>query len=465
MFVRYLLLAVVFITEVGYSQSSSADNYQKYEKLLSGEMVPDLKLVLYKGGMDSVCTSFVHDFRGKTILFDFWDVYCGTCIGDMPHMAALQEEFKDKLQIIVVAREGPVAIKEMWDRYTSTSKTQSAISKSWRHLLFVTGDSGLNQMFPHEANPIHVWIDSVGRYKFSTHGINTTFKNVYDITNGRMPGHLGAIEYGGNEGSLVDSWIKSKVGYEEKVRFVSMMSKRIQTEAISGVRVVDRDCVSNKITGIACLNYSIEDLYADAFAGIAFPRCRLEDVNMLDFSRRIILNVKNKRQYVTPSVTDSSFFEWADDNTFCYSVRVPCELSDRVFYLMIDDLNRYFGLHGYLTYRYVDTYIIRKRDGLKLDKFLALYKERKKNGDIRDVKMSMRRLVDDIRGGFNSFSEKYVDFFAQGSEDEKVDVLLLNNFNFNSLVNIKNCLKRSGLEIIEGKRKLEPFMIIDSVFK
>lgn len=460
MFLRLLLLLSMIVGAESL-QFVCAGYIRGEEKLLPGHALPDLKIVIYRGGMDSICTSFIHEYKGKVILFDFWDVYCGTCIANMPHMLKLQNRFKDKLQIIVVARESPDKIAQMWRRYTFVSKIPSAYSESWKDLLFVTGDSSLNKIFPHFANPIHVWIDSNGIYKFSTHGINTTFKNVSDIIDGKVPDHLGKIEYGGDEASLMKSWAKKMRWGNEKPMFLSMMSKRVQTEAISGVRVIDRDSLSNKIVGVSYLNYSIIDLYTNAFAGILSGKSKIEAADLLDFNKRIIIKVQDREQYMVPPRIDSNYFEWADSNTFCYSISVPDGRADYVFKLMIDDLNRYFGLYGHLTYRYVRTFTIKLANVNLMNDISNEADKESVTGNIKFDKMSMRELGHYIKNGVSNFGSEYVDILTQGDEHRSLGIQLLRDSDFSSLDNVKRSLARCGLTMVEGKRSLEPFFIID----
>jgi thiol-disulfide isomerase/thioredoxin len=54
------------------------------------------------------------DLRGKVVLLDFWGTWCGPCVGLMPDLMKLHDEFKDKGLVIVAVHDDSVAsIAEM----------------------------------------------------------------------------------------------------------------------------------------------------------------------------------------------------------------------------------------------------------------------------------------------------------------------------------------------------------------
>lgn len=46
------------------------------------------------------------DFKGKWLIIDFWSQYCSSCVNSMPKMSAIQQQFKDSIQIIMVGIYG-----------------------------------------------------------------------------------------------------------------------------------------------------------------------------------------------------------------------------------------------------------------------------------------------------------------------------------------------------------------------
>src|SRR5690606_35312975 len=77
----------------------------QYGSLKPGDRMPEFLL----SNLANFPTESAHisDFRGKLLIFDFWTVYCPSCIRAMPHMEALQERFGNRIQIILVTDSKP----------------------------------------------------------------------------------------------------------------------------------------------------------------------------------------------------------------------------------------------------------------------------------------------------------------------------------------------------------------------
>ncbi|WP_372490048.1 TlpA family protein disulfide reductase [Chitinophaga sedimenti] len=41
-------------------------------------------------------------YRGKIVILDFWNTYCGACIKQFPKMDSIQEKYKDDLKIVLI---------------------------------------------------------------------------------------------------------------------------------------------------------------------------------------------------------------------------------------------------------------------------------------------------------------------------------------------------------------------------
>src|SRR5438105_12850284 len=53
------------------------------------------------------------DWRGKVVLINFWATWCPPCRAEIPDLIALQEKYRDQLQIIGVSEDeaGPEVVK------------------------------------------------------------------------------------------------------------------------------------------------------------------------------------------------------------------------------------------------------------------------------------------------------------------------------------------------------------------
>lgn len=58
------------------------------------------------------------EWRGKTLLINFWATWCPPCVAEMPELADLQTELADKnLQIIGIGIDSPSNIQEFAAKY------------------------------------------------------------------------------------------------------------------------------------------------------------------------------------------------------------------------------------------------------------------------------------------------------------------------------------------------------------
>lgn len=78
-----------------------------WNRPLTGEpsprRAPEFRLKDYQGREVSLS-----DFRGRPVVVNSWAAWCPFCVAEMPDFAALQEEFEDKIAVILVNRAEPL---------------------------------------------------------------------------------------------------------------------------------------------------------------------------------------------------------------------------------------------------------------------------------------------------------------------------------------------------------------------
>lgn len=95
---KKMILIVILIISVYKSYSQSKTSTITYPEI--GKPCPDfvLKDVINYPKKEVR----LNDFKGKWLILDFWDRDCTACIESFPKINALQKEFGDKVQFILV---------------------------------------------------------------------------------------------------------------------------------------------------------------------------------------------------------------------------------------------------------------------------------------------------------------------------------------------------------------------------
>lgn len=87
--------------------------------------------------------------KGQLTLLDFWEVWCGPCIKSMPEAQKLQNEFKDKLQVIGISTENP-------------DKARLLLEKKGVSFLNLQGDDEVIKSYDVSSFPTYYLIDDQG---------------------------------------------------------------------------------------------------------------------------------------------------------------------------------------------------------------------------------------------------------------------------------------------------------------
>lgn len=94
--------------------------------------------------------------KGKVILLEFWATWCGSCLGAMPHLQALQAKYPNSLQVIAVGDESAVRTAQY---------LKSKPSNFW---FAIDTSRKIAETFPHQLIPHTVLIDAEGKLIGST---------------------------------------------------------------------------------------------------------------------------------------------------------------------------------------------------------------------------------------------------------------------------------------------------------
>jgi peroxiredoxin len=97
-------------------------------------------------------------FRGKILLLDFWETWCGHCIASFPQMNSLHQDYTDQgLVILGITTENPELVR----------KVSAANNVRYKNLL---ADSNILKNYQITGRPVYVLIDRAGRISLISYG-------------------------------------------------------------------------------------------------------------------------------------------------------------------------------------------------------------------------------------------------------------------------------------------------------
>lgn len=323
-----------------------------------GEKVPDVYFKAITG--NNWEESHLEAYKGKWILLDFWGVYCADCIAGLPKMVALQNQFKDKLQILVVTVDKQKVVEGLWKRFSGKPHAIEWV-KAGNALPFVMGDTSLCKLFPHTGLPTHVWIDPDQVLRGISYSSTTNAENVQRLIENK-PVYL--QEQHDIQLNVDDpvSWVNPQYDVTSKLQFYSMLYRRIEIGHFTRIQQSLMDSLEGKVVGYSCLNNSITDLY-----NLAFKRWSDSIGSEVDgiANNRIIIEAQDIRRFIVPE--NENPLLWMDTNSYCYAIKVPVNKAAHLEVIIRNQLDDYFGLRSGIEQRRIKCFVLLGAGMLKND--------------------------------------------------------------------------------------------------
>jgi thiol-disulfide isomerase/thioredoxin len=249
----------------------------------------------------------------KLILLEFWSINCIACIRSFPKLQALQDKFRNDIEIILVNREPGKKVEQLF------AKRKDLFRPS---LAFISGDTVLSMQFEGFAYPFHVWVGSDNIVLAITEAGYLTEDHVKSI----LEGNTTAGRYAKKK-KLRSSLVQSGAGqWNAPVHYYSYLagcSEVISAGNSSGAPFgedktrLSRDCSR------------LVELYKTAYS----------EKGKYNFFHPFTVNV---------NITDSLLLK----EKFCYDLVVPSWRSPAIFDIMQQDLERYFGFKASVSRAY-----------------------------------------------------------------------------------------------------------------
>ncbi|KAA8485382.1 thiol-disulfide isomerase/thioredoxin [Arcticibacter tournemirensis] len=419
--IGYIILLII----LSISQVVSTFAQAPSKGLQIGDTIPEkiwhLPLQV-AGHPENRSTITLNDFRGKLVLIDFWATWCTSCIANFPKVDSLQKQFVEKLQVLMVTREGENKVLPFLTRYKKNHGTSPEHPS-------VLSDTLLHRLFPHRLIPHYVWITPEGRVAAITGPESLNARTVRMLLAG-APAPL---------------FVKKDLD-PEKPLFLPPLPEgaRLYQSLLlkghyNGLGSGNRHYSNDSCRGIAVTNSTALWLYQTAALAL------FEKHGELFTGRRMVLNC-------SPEVSSG-----APPNQYTYQLLLPAGREADLYSSMLSDLNRYLPFRGVIENRQVNCLVLRLRGstamlkskgGEPLNRLLDKAHPRLRNSPLRYLVVRLNQL--------NRLELPVID---ETDFSGKVDLDL--DTSFDDLASLQRALKPYGLELVKAVRSIPMLVISD----
>ena len=413
-----------------FSSVANLNSSPSIRPLTIGDKVPDIvfeNVLNYKSKQ-----ARLSDFKGKLVILDMWSVYCTSCIAAFPKMEALQKEFGDKIQILLVNPHDPKYDSEERIKLTITrNKTRTGFYPT---LPIPIHDSIINTYFPHKAVPHIVLIDTAGKVLNIT-GTNFLTKDTLQaILNGRPIALPFKDDWAfSNEAAQTEKELKENdnILYRSQFTGYKLGKPTVRTMVTK----------NNEIFGFHLSNNSLQEFIRNAYSDFIgnIP------------TNRTILRVKNPDQY-NPN-PDYHY-------RYCYELHIsptPRKTFNPDRYLK-EDLKTFFNIS--VNKKRQKTEVLQMRNNSKVKDLSTKYNITDLDVEANTIKKYLHNYS--IKEVF-SFLESYikVPLINKMHSNIHIDLDFPDNFNLSDTAALLQFLESKGFIFIKKSKKIEFLVISD----
>ncbi len=310
-----------------------------------GDSIPDLEI---KGILNYKQSSAkISEFKGDLLILDFWATWCAPCIASFAKLDSIQRYFKERVQILPIAYEDSVLVKNFLRRVSKTFKNTLPVTATNDHLL--------GTWFPHTTLPHYVWLDKNRRVIAISEGTDVNIKNIVAFFKSGKFNFTPKID---EERNLVQV-----PSFMPAVQLLSGRDTSLKT--LNDSELIVHTTFTNYVEGFAIgssfrdstyftvRNSTIATLYKIALFGSNVQDILNTSTMFIDISdSSLYFKIAGKKIDGTKIPSGLQSLQWLKLNGYSYESRVPAVLATERFNIMKEELNRYFGAkYGIIGYK------------------------------------------------------------------------------------------------------------------
>jgi thiol-disulfide isomerase/thioredoxin len=437
---------------------------QEYPKI--GKPMPEF--TLHKITNYDKKQASLKDFRGKWLILDFWSKGCGSCIASFPKMNALQQEFKDSVQLIFIGITSGHWGKDIESLYEAMKKRKNFnMATAW--------DSTLDKKWGAYTLPHIITVDPKGIVRAVS--VSMDKENLQAL----MAGKEHSLRYKTNYFEDLVSvdpvnlykpfYSKGNVSDDNDFEYRSILSKfdmsipemrRHITPTILMYKF-DTSALSKREAYWQGTGVTVEQLYKLAYAGYTdffdnYPTYKNDYNPYLVFFQKLVLEIKDSSLF-------KDVFKGKSENVYNYSIFMPRENATResMQYQVQCDLKKYFPFEATVETRLMPYYKVIATDAAKVNlktKGGDYVKDTKTDGysSIKYVNATMETIMYHIESVYNDSLQTYT-FFDEtgikGNIDLNIDVPL------DDIEGVKKVLRKNGLDAVIAYKEMKVIVIRD----
>lgn len=406
--------------------------------LTLGDQLPDLEIT----GVSNYKNNKINltEFKDKLIILVFWSTRCAACLKSFPELENLQQQFNNRLQIILVTSQSQKSL----DSFFSIRKKIKLPG-----LPLLASDTILSSLFPYKAVPHYIWIAPGSQVKYITDGTHLTAKNIQQAL---------------NQQSLD---LKVKTIVVKKLLEDPLHLLKLDASGSSHTSILAKCSDSFKLRSGIDTSSAHVSISFDCSTPINLLKAAFEENKKYNFfyHNTVSIETPDSLNWYYPSDKEK-IAGWRRENLYNYFLRIPSSAKPELFQHMQKDLQRLFNVKVTVENRMVksialvitsDQDKLRTKGGEPKNSFISRDLDTIRYLQNKDFGFLTQRLRWIIEGG-----EKPIPFVDETNYKGLIDIKLTTFALYEGdLLRLRKELNSYNLDLI-GKEILRPVLVITS---